>query len=158
MLKIRLQRRGKKKQAFFRIVLQEHTEKLQGKYQELLGSYDPHSKELKVDKDRVEYWVSKGAQVSATLNNLMVNHKVWDREKVKSWRPKIKEQTEEAAKPVEAAPAVEKAQEGKGEPEQKAAEKSKEEAAPESKEEAKPSAAESSEDTDTTAEAAPAVV
>lgn len=112
MLKIRLQRKGKKKQAFFRIVIQEHTEKLQGKYLELLGNYDPHSKELNVDKDRVEYWVSKGAQVSPTLNNIMVNQKVWDREKMHSWTPKKKEKTEEAppaAAPKAAAPKADKA-------------------------------------------------
>lgn len=97
MLKIRLQRKGKKKQAFFRIVLQEHTEKLQGKYRELLGSYDPHAKKLEVDVERVQHWISNGAQVSPTLNNLMVNHKLWDREKMHSWTPKKKEQTAEAA-------------------------------------------------------------
>lgn len=97
MLKIRLQRKGKKKQAFFRIVLQEHTEKLQGKYLELLGSYDPHAKKLDVDVDRVQYWLSKGAQVSPTLNNLMVNHKLWDREKMQSWTPKKKEASETPA-------------------------------------------------------------
>ena len=112
MLKIRLQRRGKKKQAFFRIVLQEHTEKLQGKYRELLGHYDPHSKELKVDKERVEYWISKGAQTSPTVNNLLVNQKVWDRPKMQSWRPKKKEQTEEAAKPAAPANAGESASAG----------------------------------------------
>ena len=112
MLKIRLQRKGKKKQAFFRIVVQEHTEKLQGKYLELLGNYDPHSKELNVDKDRVEYWVSKGAQVSPTLNNIMVNQKVWDKEKMHSWTPKKKEKTEEAAPvaaPKAATPEADKA-------------------------------------------------
>jgi len=122
MLKVRLQRKGKKKQAFFRIVLQEHTEKLQGKYLQLLGTYDPHSKELKVDRERVEHWVANGAQVSPTLNNLMVNHKVWDRPKVQSWRPKVKEDGEKSAvavptpatqeKPVEAPAPEQSAEEG----------------------------------------------
>ena len=123
MLKIRLQRVGKKKQAHFRVVLQEHTSKLQGKYLELLGTYDPHAKKLEVDKERVEHWTGQGAQLSATINNLMVNHQVWDRPKMDSWRPKKKK--DEGEKPApEAAPAAvtsaeEKTEEVTDEPEQK---------------------------------------
>ena len=73
MLKIRLQRIGKKGQAYFRIVAVEHTKKPQGKYLELLGSYNPHEKQFKAEKERIEYWLSKGAQISPTVNNLMVN-------------------------------------------------------------------------------------
>ena len=97
MLKIRLQRTGKKKQAHFRVVLQEHTWKTQGKYKELLGTYDPHAKKLDINRERVEHWMALGAQISPTVNNLMVNHKVWDREKLDSWKPKVKEATEEGA-------------------------------------------------------------
>lgn len=57
---------------------------------ELLGNYDPHKKELNAKMDRVEYWVSKGAQVSPTVNNLLVNYKYWDKPKVQSWKPKKK--------------------------------------------------------------------
>jgi small subunit ribosomal protein S16 len=92
MLKVRLQRIGKKKQAHFRVVVLEHTSKPQGKYLELLGTYDPHAKTLNVKLERVEYWVSKGAQVSPTVNNLMVNHNVWDRPKMESWKPKKKKE------------------------------------------------------------------
>jgi len=91
MLKIRLQRIGKKGQAYFRIVAVEHTKKPQGKYLELLGSYNPHEKQFKAEKERIEYWLSKGAQISPTVNNLMVNYKIWDRPKMQSWRPKVKE-------------------------------------------------------------------
>jgi small subunit ribosomal protein S16 len=91
VLKIRLQRTGKKKQAHFRVVVVEHTAKPQGKYLELLGTYNPHAKELKVDRERIERWLSAGAQISPTVNNLMVNHKVWDRDKMASWKPKHKE-------------------------------------------------------------------
>lgn len=88
MLKIRLQRVGKRGQAYFRVVLVEHTTKPKGAFLELLGSYDPHKKELKIDKERVEYWMSKGAGISPTVNNLMVNYKYWDRPKMASWKPK----------------------------------------------------------------------
>lgn len=121
MLKIRLQRKGKKKQAFFRVVLQEHTEKLRGEYLELLGTYDPHAKKLDVDVERIQHWMSKGAQVSPTLNNLMVNHKLWDREKMQSWKPKPKEQAEEAA-PAAAETPADKTAEAPDQEEEKPAE------------------------------------
>ncbi len=111
MLKIRLQRTGKRGQAYFRIVAVEHTKKPKGEYLELLGSYNPHEKVFNVEKERVEYWMSMGAQISPTVNNLMVNYKVWDRPKVQSWKPKVKEAAPEApaapkaAKPAEETPA-----------------------------------------------------
>ena len=88
MLKMRLSRIGKRGQAYFRIVVVEHTKKPQGEYLELLGTYNPHEKLLKVKKDRIEYWASRGAQASPTVNNLLVNHKIWDKPKVQSWKPK----------------------------------------------------------------------
>jgi len=90
MLKIRLSRIGKKGQAYFRVVVVEHTKKPKGEYLELLGTYNPHEKVLNVKKDRIEHWVSKGAQPSPTVNNLLVNYKIWDRPKVQSWKPKNK--------------------------------------------------------------------
>lgn len=110
MLMIRLQRTGKRGQAYFRIAVLEHTKKPKGESLELLGSYNPHQKEFKVDRERVEYWMSKGAQITPTVNNLMVNYKVWDRPKMESWKPKKKEgQPAPAAAPApapEAAPAA----------------------------------------------------
>ena len=90
MLNIRLQRTGKRGQAYFRIIIAEHTKKPKGSVLEILGFYDPHKKELKVEKDRIEYWMSKGAQISPTVNNLLVNQKVWDKPKMESWKPKVK--------------------------------------------------------------------
>lgn len=87
---MRLQRIGKRGQAYFRVIVVEHTKKPKGEYLELLGTYNPHEKVLKVKKDRVDYWVSKGAQTSPTVNNLLVNHKIWDKPKVQSWKPKKK--------------------------------------------------------------------
>jgi small subunit ribosomal protein S16 len=91
MLKIRLQRVGKRGKAHFRVVLLEHTRRPKGSFQELLGSYDPHAKKLEVKKERIEYWKSKGAQVSPTVHNLLINYKVLTGEKVPSWKPKKKE-------------------------------------------------------------------
>ena len=95
MLMIRLQRIGKRGQAYFRVVVTEHTSRPKGEFLELLGSYNPHQKEFKVKKDRIDYWISKGAQPSPTVNNLMVNYKVWNKPKMQSWKPK------RSAKPIE---------------------------------------------------------
>ena len=96
---MRLQRIGKRGQAYFRIIVTEHTKKPQGEYLELLGSYDPHKKTLLTKKDRIEHWISKGVQLSPTVNNLLVNNKVISAPKKLSWKPKVTE------KPVPAAPA-----------------------------------------------------
>ena len=101
VLNIRLQRTGKKGQAYFRVIVAEHSKKPKGAFLELLGSYDPHKKDLKVKMDRIEYWVSKGAQVTPTVNNLLVNYKYWDKPKMQSWKAKKSDKPNAA----EAAPA-----------------------------------------------------
>lgn len=88
MLKIRFQRIGKRGQAYFRVVVTEHTVKPQGKYLELLGSYDPHKKDLKIDGEKVKHWLSQGAKMSETVNNLLVDRKIIEGEKVKAWKPR----------------------------------------------------------------------
>lgn len=99
MLMVRLQRIGKRGQAYFRVIVTEHTKKPKGEYLELLGTYNPHEKVLKVKRERIEYWVSKGAQTSPTVNNLLVNYKIWDKPKVQSWKPKRHSEPVEGMKP-----------------------------------------------------------
>lgn len=88
MLKIRLQRIGKKGQAYFRFVVLEHTTRPKGKYLELLGSYDPHKNTMEARADRIKYWMSQGAQLSPTANNLLVGKKIIEGEKVQVWKAK----------------------------------------------------------------------
>ena len=90
MLKIRLQRIGKRGQAYFRVVVTEHTTKPKGKYLELLGSYDPHKKEGKFKTERIQHWMKEGVQLSPTAHNLLITKKVIEGEKVKAWKPKKK--------------------------------------------------------------------
>lgn len=94
MLKIRLQRIGKRGQAYFRVVVVEHTTRPKGKYLELLGSYDPHKNEIKVKGDRVKHWLSKGAKLSETVNNLLVDRKIIEGKKVQVWKAKKKDKKE----------------------------------------------------------------
>lgn len=87
---MRLQRIGKPGHAYFRLVVLEHTIKPQGKYLELLGSYDPHKKTLQSKKDRIAYWVGQGVQLSPTINNLLITHNIIQGKKVTAWKPKKK--------------------------------------------------------------------
>ncbi|MFH1719987.1 MAG: 30S ribosomal protein S16 [Patescibacteria group bacterium] len=73
MLTIRLSRTGKKSQPSFRIVLQEHTAAVQGKFIEILGYYKPSEdpKVLEVNEERIKHWISVGAKPSDTLAVLL---------------------------------------------------------------------------------------
>ena len=104
MLKIRLQRTGKRGQAYFKVIVNEHTRRPKGKYLELLGSYDPHKNEMSVDGERVKYWLGQGAKMSETVNNLLVGKGVIEGKKVQVWKPKKKKAGETPAqeqKPAE---------------------------------------------------------
>lgn len=96
MLKIRLQRIGKRGQAYFKVVVTEHTRKTKGKYLELLGSYDPHKNEINVDAEKVKHWLGQGAKMSETVNNLLVGKGIVEGEKVTVWKPKKKKGGEAA--------------------------------------------------------------
>ncbi len=76
MLTIRFARVGKRNKAQFRIMLQEHTIAPGGRHIEVLGSYNPHSKEAVLKADRIKYWISKGAQMSNTACNLFIRQGV----------------------------------------------------------------------------------
>ncbi len=69
---IRLQRKGKKHQPFYRLVVGEKRSKLNGEQVEELGWFDPVQNKNSVNKERVQYWMSKGAQMSPTVNNLLI--------------------------------------------------------------------------------------
>lgn len=84
MLSIRLSRMGKKNKPMYRLIICEKARDPYGKSLEILGSYNPHSKELQVKNDRVNYWISKGAQTTPTVNNLLIDKGVIKGEKVKA--------------------------------------------------------------------------
>lgn len=73
MLKIKLQPTGKKNQRFYRIVVAEQKSKLTGKVIEILGTYNPHDPENKVEinKDNYQLWLTKGAQPTDTIRKLV---------------------------------------------------------------------------------------
>lgn len=72
MLSIRLRRQGKKHQPNYRIVVAEASFPAQGKYQEKLGFFNPLTKELVTDKERVIKWLNQGAQPTNTVAKLLI--------------------------------------------------------------------------------------
>jgi small subunit ribosomal protein S16 len=75
MLKIRLQRVGKKHEPVFRVVVCDSKNGVKsGNNLEILGAYDAREKnETKINGERASYWISKGAQVSGTVHNVLVD-------------------------------------------------------------------------------------
>lgn len=72
MLKIKLTRIGKNSQPFYRIVVAEARSKSNGKYYELLGTYNPLLNPPQITLDLAKYntWITKGAQPTLTVKHL----------------------------------------------------------------------------------------
>jgi small subunit ribosomal protein S16 len=71
MVKIRLSRKGVRRKAFYRIVAISEEQKASGVPLEVLGWWQPGKAAKFIKKDRVEYWVQKGAQVSKAVEVLL---------------------------------------------------------------------------------------
>lgn len=73
MLRIRLSRRGAKKDPHYRVVVSERSRPRDGGFVEIVGYYSPALKpvRLKLDLDRIDYWIQKGAQPSDTVRALI---------------------------------------------------------------------------------------
>lgn len=82
MLAIKLKRIGKKHHPGFRIIVAEKRSKLKGPPVEDVGSYNPLRKAIAVEKERIDYWLKAGAQPTATVHNLFVQHGVIDQKKI----------------------------------------------------------------------------
>jgi len=71
MVKIRLKRVGRRNVPLYRIVVIDSKRARDGKYLEAVGYYNPKTKHLTLNKERVEYWLSKGAQPTNTTKRLI---------------------------------------------------------------------------------------
>jgi small subunit ribosomal protein S16 len=75
MVKIRLARTGAKKRPFYHVVVADSRMPRDGRFIERLGFYNPiavaHEEGLRIDKARVDYWVSQGAKLSDRVSNLL---------------------------------------------------------------------------------------
>ena len=76
-VKIRLSRHGAKKKPFYRIVVSDSRSPRDGKFIEQVGSYDPKSVSggVKIDREKIEKWLKRGAQPSQTVSELIKKQK-----------------------------------------------------------------------------------
>ncbi len=90
MLKIRLQRVGRKHEPSFRLVLTESENSTKsGRFKEILGSYDPRHSGAgsrksggSLNAERIKYWISKGVSLTDTVHNLLVKNKIITAKKI----------------------------------------------------------------------------
>lgn len=75
MVSIRLARAGAKKRAFYHIVVTDSRSRRDGGYIERVGFYNPvatgQAEELKLDRERIDYWLGQGAKASERVMNLI---------------------------------------------------------------------------------------
>ncbi len=92
MVVIRLRRAGSKKRPFFRVVVTDSRAARDSSFVEILGNYNPRTRPalVTVDKERMEYWIKKGAQPSDSVRTLMARHLT---------APKVTSSTTAAAEP-----------------------------------------------------------
>ena len=76
MVAIRLRRAGSKKRPFFRVVVTDSRSARDSSFVEILGFYNPRTKPavVNVNTERVNYWISKGAQPSDSVRTLIARH------------------------------------------------------------------------------------
>jgi small subunit ribosomal protein S16 len=114
MLKIRLQRRGRKKLPAYKIVVAEHTMPIQGRFIEQLGGFISNRKAetLKFNQERILHWVNNGAQVSQTVARLLLKEGVNEMKKFVKQRAskpaKVKEEPKKEEEKLDEKPAEEK--------------------------------------------------
>ncbi len=104
MIQVRLQRRGRKNDPSFRVIVVDSKKKPKtGNYLEMVGSYDPRVDRVELKGERILAWIKQGAQVSDTVHNLLVSQKIITAKKInvlpkKVVAPKVEEP--KAAAPV----------------------------------------------------------
>jgi small subunit ribosomal protein S16 len=99
MVTIRLTRVGKKNKPQYRIVVQEKSKATSSDYLEKVGFYNPHDDSeggLQLNEDRIKHWISKGAETSDTVHNMLVEKGIVEGKKIPKGRPtKKKKEGEE---------------------------------------------------------------
>lgn len=116
MLRIRLSRFGTNKRPTYRLIVSERQKDTHGDVLEYVGSYNPRTnpKQVQLKADRIEYWLSKGAQPSPTVHNLLVDQGIVKAKKVHAFR--VPKKPVEAAAPAAEAKPADKPAEAPAEP------------------------------------------
>ncbi|MEK7134510.1 MAG: 30S ribosomal protein S16 [Patescibacteria group bacterium] len=108
MLKIRLQRIGRKNDPSFRVLVTDSRNPAKrGRYIELLGTFNPHKDAPILNAERVQYWISKGAQPSITVHNMLISGGVTSGKKINALPKKTVLKKDLPAHAGEPAPIVE---------------------------------------------------
>lgn len=107
MLIIRLQRTGRENQPTFRLVVAEKARAVKGKFLEIVGHYLPARDPavLEVRKERIQFWMQRGAGLSDTVARLLKKMNLPGTEKYIRRYTKRKPKGEEVAAPAASAPA-----------------------------------------------------
>lgn len=99
MLSIRLLRTGKKNQPFYRMVVTDKKNPPRaGRFLEIVGFFNPLTKEKDIKAERIKHWLSVGAKASDTVNNLLIKEKVIEGVKVAVHKKPKKKAVEAKAK------------------------------------------------------------
>lgn len=106
MLAIKFKRIGKKGQASFRVVVIEKRSKVQGRFAEDLGWFDPKTDKAEINGERALYWMKVGAQPTDSVYNILVKRGVIKGKKRSVHNTKSKSAPEAGAESAAAAPAA----------------------------------------------------
>jgi small subunit ribosomal protein S16 len=104
-VKIRLRRIGAKKHPFYRLVVADSRSPRDGKFIEILGTYDPMTEPVKLnlDQDKIKVWLQKGARPSDTARAFLIDQGLLPKE---SARKRPTKPPKPAAAPAAVAPAA----------------------------------------------------
>ena len=110
-VKLRLARHGAKKRPYYRLVAADQRFSRDGRFLEHVGSYDPNHDPpaVTLKRERIQYWLDKGAQASPTVGQLLAKH--MEREDVAPGRKAIPVDPPAPEKPAAEEPAAEAAAE-----------------------------------------------
>ena len=75
-VKLRLQRFGSNKRPFYRVVASESSRARDGRFLEIIGTYDPLIGKVLVDAEKVQKWLGNGAQPTDTVKSLFKKYNV----------------------------------------------------------------------------------
>ena len=92
MVKIRLMRMGATKRPFYRVVVADSRSPRDGRFIESIGKYHPLSEPsgIEIDEDRALHWLSRGAQPTEQVHNLLEKQGIWERFVASRGAPKPK--------------------------------------------------------------------
>jgi small subunit ribosomal protein S16 len=93
LVKIRLRRMGHRSRPSYRVVAIDSRRARDGEYLEAVGSYDPRTKALNLNGERVDFWLARGAQPSETVGRLI---RRWARQHAPASQPPSQPEAETA--------------------------------------------------------------